>query len=301
MHDMIYRVVVLLLAVACVVQAQPSSAPSRLVHAAAVHASLDAPDLVILQVGSAAQFAAGHVPGARLVPLADVGTTRDESPLSLEVPSTERLTRWARSVGLTDASRIVIVPATDTLQSSTRVLFTLELMGLGERVALLDGGLGAWRRAGFAVDTGAAVPVVATTAPLTVRRDSARIAVIEDVAAAVDDPAVQIVDARLPSFFAGQGGGYPRPGRIPSAVNIPLTDVAADGRLLSVAALRDRFLAAGIRPGDRIIVYCHIGQQASLVWFAAREAGIDARIFDGSFQQWSGSDRPVIVPAGGRE
>jgi thiosulfate/3-mercaptopyruvate sulfurtransferase len=206
------------------------------------------------------------------------------------------LERWARSVGLSNASRVVIVPSTDTLQLSTRVLFTLEVMGFGDRVRLLDGGVTAWRAAGFPVDTGAATPLVASSEPLTVARDSTRIAVIEDVAAAVDDPRVAIVDARLPSFYAGQGGGYPRPGHIPSAINVPLTEVAAAGVVKSAADLRQLFLAAGVREGEPVIVYCHIGQQASLVWFAAREAGFDARIFDGSFQQWSGSDRPVVAP-----
>ena len=129
------------------------------------------------------------------------------------------------------------------------------------------------------------------------RRSIPRIAVITDVAAAVEDPRVAIVDARLPSFYAGQGGGYPRPGHIPTAVNVPLTSVSAAGTMLAPAELKALFLAAGIRETDRVIVYCHIGQQASLVWFAAREAGFDARVFDGSFQQWSGSDRPVIAPA----
>jgi thiosulfate/3-mercaptopyruvate sulfurtransferase len=162
----------------------------------------------------------------------------------------------------------------------------------------LDGGLAGWRAAGFAVDTAAALPLTPSTAPLTVQRDSTRIAVITDVDAAVEDPRVAIVDARLPSFYAGQGGGYPRPGHIPTAVNIPLSEVAAAGTMLAPAELRALFLAAGIRETDRVIVYCHIGQQASLVWFAAREAGFDARVFDGSFQQWSGSDRPLIAPAG---
>lgn len=295
---MMTRAVLLLALVASVTSAQDPASASRRVTPAALAASRSAADLVILHVGSPAQFAAGHIPGARPVSLADIGTTREESPLFLEVPTTERLTAWAREVGLTDASRIVIVPATDTLQSSTRVLFTLEVMGFGDRVALLDGGIAAWRAAGFPVDTGAASPITATAGPLTVRRDSTRIAAITDVDAAVEDPRIAIVDARLPSFYAGQGGGYPRPGHIPTAVNLPLTEVASAGTMLEPDALRAKFLAAGIRDGDRIIVYCHIGQQASLVWFAAREAGFDARIFDGSFQQWSGSDRPVIAPAG---
>jgi thiosulfate/3-mercaptopyruvate sulfurtransferase len=281
--------------------AQPTATPvvaardgSRLISAAALAAAGEN-DVVILQVGSLAQFEAGRVPGARLVTLTDVSTPRVEGALALEVPDIAVLERWARTVGLTDAARIVVVPATDTLQSSTRVLFTLEVMGFGDRVSLLDGGLTAWRAAGRPVAVGPASPPAPVTGALTVRVDSSRIATISDVAAAVEDPDVAIIDARLPQFYAGNGGGYPRPGHIPTAVNIPLTLVSRDGALVATDSLRALFAAAGIREGDRAIVYCPIGQQASLVWFAARELGIDARIFDGSFQEWSGSDRPVIA------
>jgi thiosulfate/3-mercaptopyruvate sulfurtransferase len=46
-----------------------------------------------------------------------------------------------------------------------------------------------------------------------------------------------------------------------------------------------------------VITYCHIGQQATLLWFVATMLGHDARMFDGSFQEWSGTERlPVVGP-----
>lgn len=266
--------------------------------AAALGAALGDPRVVILQVGSPAQFAAGHVPGARPVTLADVSASRDETPLSLELPGAARLEAWARSVGLTDDSRIVVVPSTDTLQSSTRVIFTLTVMGFGDRVTLLDGGFPAWQAAGRPVETGEAAPLVAAAGPLTLRLDLSHLARMGDVDAAVADSAEAVIDARLPSFYAGNGGGYPRPGHIPTAVNVPLTTVSEAGTLKSAEALRGLFAAAGVGPGSRVITYCHIGQQGSLLWFAAREAGLAARLYDGSFQEWSGSDRPVTLPSG---
>jgi thiosulfate/3-mercaptopyruvate sulfurtransferase len=35
------------------------------------------------------------------------------------------------------------------------------------------------------------------------------------------------------------------------------------------------------------VTYCHIGQQATVPYFAARLAGLEARLYDGSFQDWS--------------
>jgi len=43
-----------------------------------------------------------------------------------------------------------------------------------------------------------------------------------------------------------------------------------------------------------VATYCHIGQQASLLYFVARYLGYDAHLYDGSFQDWSNrSDLPV--------
>ena len=55
-----------------------------------------------------------------------------------------------------------------------------------------------------------------------------------------------------------------------------------------------QFAEAGAEPGDTVITYCHIGQQASLVYYLAKSLGYDARMCDGSFEEWSQrGDLPV--------
>ncbi len=57
----------------------------------------------------------------------------------------------------------------------------------------------------------------------------------------------------------------------------------------------DLFKAAGIKPGDTVVSYCHVGQQATVVYFAARRLGYAARLYDGSWDEWSRkSDLPVV-------
>ncbi len=253
-------------------------------------------ELVVLQVGSPAQFTSGHVPGARPVALSDVSTPRVAGALTLELPDTPALEQWARSVGITNHSRIVVVPGTDTLQSATRVFLTLAFMGFADRTSLLNGGVRAWKDAGKPLDTGEAAAIAATTGPLRIVRDSSIVAVMADVDVATRESSTAIVDARLPQFYAGQGGGYPRPGHIPTAVNVPLSLVSENGLFKSNEELRALFAHAGVKPGDSVITYCHIGQQATLLWFVARQLGYNARMYDGSFQEWSGSDKPLALP-----
>ena len=58
--------------------------------------------------------------------------------------------------------------------------------------------------------------------------------------------------------------------------------------------MRELFDTAGVKHGDSVTTYCHIGQQASLLYFAARYLGYDAHVYDGSFEDWSRrQDLPV--------
>ena len=45
-----------------------------------------------------------------------------------------------------------------------------------------------------------------------------------------------------------------------------------------------------------MIGYCHIGQQATAMLFAARTLGYKVVLYDGSFEDWSKRDLPVDNP-----
>ncbi|MEP6835137.1 MAG: rhodanese-like domain-containing protein [Gemmatimonas sp.] len=250
-------------------------------------------NLVILQVGPKAQFDSVHIPGARHVALADITLSQSESKLSTELAPPERLKAWAEANGIGNNSRIVIVPFDSTLPASTRVFITLAYMGAMERTSLLNGGLAAWRAEARPISADAPTAPKPTTFDLKLRADL--IAVMGDVETAIKDDKISVIDARLPRFYNGDGGGYPRAGHIPTAKNIPLTTVSANGFIKTESDLRQLFSTAGIGAKQPVITYCHVGQQASLLWFVATMLGYDARMYDGSFQEWSGTERLPVV------
>lgn len=249
-------------------------------------------DLVLLHVGSKAAYDSGHVIGARHVTLDDVALPAQPGALTLQMAGVEQLTAWAIRQGISDKSRVVVIPHDTALQSATRVVLTLAYLGAFDRVSLLDGSFQAWKREQRPVST--EVPAAAPLVSFTANVRPALIATMAQVEAVTQDRSQQLIDARLTHFFDGNGGGYPRPGHIPTAVNIPLTMVASNGYIRPTAELRAIFDASGADGRKPVVTYCHIGQQASLLWFAATLIGRDARLFDGSFQEWSGSTLPVV-------
>jgi len=246
---------------------------------------LESPSLVLLHVGEKAQYEREHIPGARFVDLHDVAW-RSPDGLDLELLPADTLRRRLEALGISDDARVVVYFGQDWVTPATRILYTLDWAGLGARSALLDGGLPAWKREGKPV-TAAASPAragrlstLATRAPLVVDGDWVR--------AHIGQPGFTIVDARAARFYEGPQHGGHRAGHVPGAVNIPFSEIVDDRlRVKDRAQLEALFREAGVKPGDTIVAYCHIGQQATAVVLAARLLGHDVTLYDGSFNDWS--------------
>lgn len=277
----------------------PSDAPS-LVTVDALATRLDDPTLVLLQVSSDADYAAGHIRGARHVTPAMLSTPRGEGRLTLQLPDEQELQTRLSALGITDRSRVVVYHGGDWVSPATRVVFTLDSVGLGGRTQLLDGGLAAWKAAGHPVTNAPAAPV--TSAGLLTLRPRPSVIAFEEVKTLASVPAggasraTTIVDARATDFYTGANdgrGGIPRPGHIPGAVNLPFTTFFTQAGPDAPLTLKPRpeleamFAKAGIAAGTPVVTYCHIGQQATVPFVVARMLGYDVRLYDGSFEEWS--------------
>ncbi len=253
-------------------------------------------DLVILHIGTPAGYQAKHIPGAHLVEPNGL-TVKSPDGLMTELPTPEDLHAQMQALGISDRSRIVVYSETDGIARATRIILTLDAAGFGNRTSLLDGGLKGWEASGHAA-TADAPP--ATTVVLSPLKMQSRIVTADYVQSHLKTPGFTVVDARAPEFYNGEKPGSEGAvlGHVPGAHNIPFTSVSdADGNLKSPEELKALFTAAGVKSGDHVIAYCHIGIQATAVIFAAHTMGIDAQLYDGSFQDWSRRGLPVEMPA----
>ena len=246
------------------------------------------PNLVILHSGSDKDFGEGHIAGARLVRLPDLSVS-GENNLRLQLPTTEALRAALLKLGVGNGSRVVIYTGNESVQSATRVWFTFDYLSL--EASMLDGGLAGWKAKGLPVTQ--AAPEFAAATELTVRARPELVVDADWLKNHLKDPKVSLIDARLDEFYTGKNAGnMPRAGHIPGAVSVPFpTLLGAAKEFLPKAEIE-----AKLGPAKPIVAYCHIGMQATVVYFSARLAGRDVKLYDGSYEDWS---RRMELPVDG--
>jgi thiosulfate/3-mercaptopyruvate sulfurtransferase len=257
------------------------------------------PGLVILHVSmEKTEYEREHVAGARWV---DPHSLIRGGPPGTELPSLETIDSVLEALGITDQSRIVYYGDT---WMAPRVFLALEYAGLGNRAALLDGGLPAYR---------AAKGLLSNETPtwsrgsVTTRAHPEILVAANWLAEHLKDAGLVLADGRSPGEYAGTdlSERLPRAGHIPGALNLPWEETFTDGaaalegvpsRLKPRAELRTLFENAGFREGKQLVTYCTIGLRASHLYFVARYLGLAPRIYDGSMSEWSRrSELPVAT------
>ena len=252
-------------------------------------------DLVILHVGTPDGYKAKHIPGAHLVGPNGL-TVKTPEGLITELPPPEDLRAEMQSLGISDRSRVIVYSENEGIARATRIMLTLDAAGMGKHSSLLDGGLKGWEADGHAVNAEAPAATMVVLSPLKMQ---SRIVTADYLQSHLKASGTTVIDARAPEFYNGEKPGIEGavPGHVPGAHNLPFTSISGpDGKVKSPEELQALFTAAGVKSGDHVIAYCHIGIQATAVIFAARTLGIDAQLYDGSFQDWSKRGLPVEMP-----
>ena len=251
--------------------------------------------LVLLQIGEKKDYESGHIPGAQFLDYASISTPHGQG-LMLELPPVEQLVSVFENLGVTNRSHIILYFGTNWVTPTTRVYWTLDYLGLGDRTSILNGGLVAWQATHHPVSTETKQPAKGSLTP-ALRKE-----IVADAAwisSHLNQPAVTVIDARTHEFYNGsQSDGSPRSGHIPGAFNLSYLEVIDqdNNKFKSADGLKDLFRTAGFKPGNLMVSYCHIGQRATVLYFAAKMLGYDAKMYDGSWEDWSRRmDLPIVT------
>ncbi|MCZ8133081.1 MAG: sulfurtransferase [Steroidobacteraceae bacterium] len=252
-------------------------------------------DLAKPDAGLAA-YRESHLPGAVYAHLDhDLSAPRTERsgrhPLPLPAALAHTFGRWG-----IDADVQVVAYDDSAGMYAARLWWLLRWLG-HERVAVLDGGLRAWREGGHPLTT--AEPSVAPRVFVANPRPRATVGA-DELAGLLEGDACRLLDARAAERFEGRVEPLdPKAGHVPGARNHPYTrNLGDDGRFLPEAQLRERLLERlrGRGPSE-VVSMCGSGVTACHTLLALEIAGLPgARLYPGSWSEWSRDPaRPVAT------
>jgi thiosulfate/3-mercaptopyruvate sulfurtransferase len=251
-----------------------AAAAQPLITPAELAAKAGDPSLRIVDIraadGSATAYARGHVPGALSAPYAKWRGSKD-NPGAL--PDAPALTALIRALGIDATTPVVVVyEGTDATEfgAAARVYWTLKAAGL-KQLAILNGGMKAWRAAGLAVSTDAAT---VTPSTYVVTLDSSLIATQDEVAQAATSGSV-LLDARPLSYFRGEAR-HPAartPGTLVGAKNVShdVWFVKDSAALKPAADVQQVAAREGIDTTQPTVSFCNTGHWAATNWFVLAE------------------------------
>ena len=244
-----------------------------------------------------AGYEQSHIPRAVYADLdqdlSDLGKTgQGRHPLPDEDEFTRKLGQW----GIGRGDQVVVYDAGDGSMAAARLWWLLRLLG-HERVAVLNGGLAAWRAAQLPETS--EIPDVDEVAAYPARFDRTAIADGDEVLARQSEPKGWLFDVRAAERFRGEVEPLDTvAGHVAGALNYPFSQSLRDGRFRSSAELHDQLapVLAGRRP-EEMVVMCGSGVTACHLLLAMEHAGLrGARVYAGSWSGWiSDPTRPIAI------
>ncbi|MBL7003527.1 MAG: sulfurtransferase [Gammaproteobacteria bacterium] len=236
-------------------------------------------------------FEVGHIPNAINIPFTKFNRIK-ENISGFVIPPME-FKKLMSFYGVSQDDRVILYSDWSFLESM-RVYWIFDFYG-HQYKKVLDGGIQQWVEDGQMLSFEAVKP---SKSDYSVEINTQIMTTKFRAFMASKNPNYVIVDGRDHQQYAGLTSYGARKGHIPTAINIPWTELLNDrgyadkyeridspATLGRVSLLKEKF--SGLPENKKVILYCNSGQEASVIYFALKELGIESSVFDGSWVEWS--------------
>jgi thiosulfate/3-mercaptopyruvate sulfurtransferase len=245
--------------------------PERLDETSSVH------DLIIIDARPVVRYLAGHIPGAVNLP-----ASRLFDPKSMELKAVEALAHEFGQIGVSNDSAVVVGDSFDG-QNAAILAWTLQYLG-HRKIRILSSYIESWTQIGREL---LYRPVKLEKAEFVANLNPDVRATLEEVRTIQPG---KLVDFRSVKEFTGELTSEPRAGHLPNAINLPWTELLANGYefLKPKHDLAKSIESVGLSANDEIVAYCNYGPRAAVGFVALQQLGFEKiRVYDGSFHQWA--------------
>jgi thiosulfate/3-mercaptopyruvate sulfurtransferase len=242
-------------------------------------AHLKDPNVRIVDASNRSSYDRLHIDGAVFLDHMDtVGS--EHRPL----PADAMAKVWAK-IGVGDDTHVVLYG--DTPMATGWQYMMLASIGHGDQVSMLDGGIKLWEMEKRPTSTTSPTVAAAKLTPLATPDTIVSAAWVRE---RLDSPKIKLLDVRTTREWDA--------GRLPNATFILWQDLYADRETLKFKSPQDikaLIEKTGWKPDQEVVTYCMVGMRASLMYFAAKAAGVPVRVYLGSWQEWSKDSKNPIV------
>lgn len=238
---------------------------------------------VILDCRALKDYAKGHIPGAISLGKRCKKALRDATSRAFRNPA--KYDKILGKVGIGNDTHVVVYGehvVTDTMKDTAVAFWVFEYVGLKDQVHFLNGGIDAWKNAGYSITT---EPTMLSAKKFKAKLNHSAYASTDEIVDIANgkSPNTQLIDSRSKKEYLGKDQRALRAGHVPNTtINVSHKKTFDKSKDLKTGKMKDNGFFSfenvnkhfkSLDKNKRTIGYCQTGTRSTLTYLQLRLLG----------------------------